>query len=87
MNWLSADQAHVWHPYAAMDGRVPVFAVVSASGVRLQLADGRQLIDGMSSWWAVIHGYNHPDLNQALHDQVEVMSHVMFGGVNTSCGR
>jgi adenosylmethionine---8-amino-7-oxononanoate aminotransferase len=81
MDWLSADQAHVWHPYSAMDGRAPVFPVVSASGVRLQLADGRQLIDGMASWWAVIHGYNHPALNQALHEQVEVMSHVMFGGL------
>ena len=57
---LSTDRALVWHPYSAIDSGMPVFPVVSASGVRLRLADGRELIDGMASWWCMIHGYNHP---------------------------
>ena len=77
---LQLDRAHVWHPYAAM-GSGPVFPVVSAKGVHLTLADGRQLIDGMASWWSVIHGYNHPVLNQAIQDQLQDMAHVMFGGL------
>ncbi|WP_456373629.1 adenosylmethionine--8-amino-7-oxononanoate transaminase [Thiolapillus sp.] len=77
---LLQDQAHVWHPYSAI-GAGPVFPVVSAAGVRLTLADGRRLIDGMASWWSAIHGYNHPVLNQAVKDQLQDMAHIMFGGL------
>ena len=77
---LELDRAHVWHPYSAMGGINPVYPVVSANGVRLKLADGRELIDGMSSWWCAIHGYNHPVMNHALTSQLAAMSHVMFGG-------
>ena len=78
---LALDAAHVWHPYSAMHGALPVYAVDSAAGVRLRLADGRELIDGMSSWWCAIHGYNHPRLNAALVTQLQHMAHVMFGGL------
>ncbi len=78
---LDTDRQYIWHPYSALGKNVPVFPVVSAQGVRLKLADGRELIDGMSSWWSAIHGYNHPQLNQAIESQLKNMSHVMFGGL------
>ena len=78
---LRQDRAHIWHPYSAMGTGQPVYPVVSAQGVRLQLADGRELIDGMSSWWCAIHGYNHPLLNAAIEKQLGEMAHVMFGGL------
>jgi adenosylmethionine-8-amino-7-oxononanoate aminotransferase len=78
---LRSDRAHVWHPYAPMPGTLEPLLVDSAEGVRLRLRDGRDLIDGMSSWWAAIHGYRHPDLDAAVTAQVSRMSHVMFGGL------
>ena len=78
---LEFDQQHVWHPYTSMCAPAPVREVVSARGVRLKLADGTELIDGMSSWWAAIHGYNNPVLNDAVTEQVKDMAHVMFGGL------
>ena len=78
---MEFDREHLWHPYSRMHGGTSVYPVVSAHGVYLELADGRHLIDGMSSWWAAIHGYNHPVLNAALMRQIELMSHVMFGGL------
>jgi adenosylmethionine---8-amino-7-oxononanoate aminotransferase len=78
---LRFDRAHVWHPYASGVDPLPVFPVVSASGVRLRLADGRELLDGMSSWWAAIHGYRVPELDGALTEQLGKMAHVMFGGL------
>lgn len=78
---LALDRAHVWHPYAPMPGTFPPLLVESAEGVRLRLADGRELIDGMSSWWAAVHGYRHPILDAAVTAQLGAMSHVMFGGL------
>ena len=78
---LALDKEYIWHPYASMIDSPPVYPVVSAQGVRLKLADGRELIDGMSSWWSAIHGYNHPVLNAAAKAQLDDMSHVMFGGI------
>jgi adenosylmethionine-8-amino-7-oxononanoate aminotransferase len=78
---LDTDFQHLLHPYTDMMSPQPVELVESAHGCRIQLADGRTLIDGMSSWWAAIHGYNHPRLNQALREQSESMAHIMFGGL------
>jgi adenosylmethionine---8-amino-7-oxononanoate aminotransferase len=78
---IDFDRQHVWHPYAAMPNLLPVFPVASAQGVHIQLMDGRSLIDGISSWWTCIHGYNHPRLNKAAHAQIDRMSHIMFGGL------
>ncbi|MEV5972780.1 adenosylmethionine--8-amino-7-oxononanoate transaminase [Streptomyces sp. NPDC051921] len=82
---LALDRAHVWHPYGPMPGRTDPLVVASASGVRLRLAEPSEnrteLVDGMSSWWSAIHGYNHPVLNEAVRGQLDRMSHVMFGGL------
>lgn len=78
---VALDRQHVWHPYSSFDSPLAPFPVVSADGVRIKLADGRELIDGMASWWSVLHGYNNPELNQAAKDQIDQMSHVMFGGL------
>jgi adenosylmethionine---8-amino-7-oxononanoate aminotransferase len=78
---LAFDREHVWHPYTSMTDPAPTRLVTGASGVRLRLADGSELVDAMSSWWAAIHGYNHPALNAALAAQASEFSHVMFGGL------
>ncbi|MGD8567489.1 MAG: adenosylmethionine--8-amino-7-oxononanoate transaminase [Gammaproteobacteria bacterium] len=78
---MDIDRHHIWHPYSALESDLPVYPVESARGVRLKLIDGRELIDGMASWWCAIHGYNHPQMNAALHGQLDTMAHVMFGGL------
>lgn len=78
---LQMDRQHIWHPYASVNSTLPVYPVQSAQGSTLYLTDGRSLIDGMSSWWSAIHGYNHSVLNTAIEQQLQSMAHVMFGGL------
>jgi len=80
-SWLDFERTHVWHPYAPLEGALAPYPVKHAQGVHLTLEDDRTLIDGMSSWWSVIHGYNHPVLNNAARHQLDKMAHVMFGGL------
>lgn len=80
-DWFNEGRAHIWHPYAQMQTMPTPLPVIGAQGVRLKLADGRELIDGVSSWWSACHGYNHPHIQAAMHAQIDQFSHVMFAGL------
>ena len=81
LNNIEFDKQHIWHPYTSATQPLPCYEVTGAKGVELTLASGEVLVDGMSSWWGAIHGYNHPTINAAAHQQIEAFSHVMFGGI------
>ncbi|MCV2525301.1 MAG: adenosylmethionine--8-amino-7-oxononanoate transaminase [Candidatus Lightella neohaematopini] len=81
INNLKFDRKYIWHPYASMSNPLPAYQVNYAYSYKLVLSNGKKLIDGMSSWWSAIHGYNHPVINRALRKQIRYMSHVMFGGI------
>ncbi|MFT5541007.1 MAG: adenosylmethionine-8-amino-7-oxononanoate aminotransferase [Glaciecola sp.] len=81
LNNIEFDKRHIWHPYTSATNPLPCYEVNGANGVELSLSTGEKLIDGMSSWWAAVHGYNHPNLNKAAHQQIDAFSHVMFGGI------
>ncbi len=83
-NLAEFDKNHVWHPYASMKSPLPTYQIESADGVRLRMANGKELIDGMSSWWSVIHGYNNPEIINAVETQLKKLPHVMFGGLTHS---
>ncbi|CRK85959.1 Adenosylmethionine-8-amino-7-oxononanoate aminotransferase [Candidatus Providencia siddallii] len=78
---INFDAKHIWHPYTSMNKPTPVYPIIKAQGVELVMANGKKIIDGMSSWWSAIHGYNHPILNKAAIKQIKKMSHIMFGGI------
>jgi len=83
-NWqtlLEYDQQHIWHPYAKLPNSIAAIGVTQTQGSLITLADGRKVVDGMSSWWAALHGYNHPKIQQAMHEQIDTMPHIMFGGL------
>ena len=79
--WQRDGREHVWQPYTQMQTAQPPLPVKQTDGVRIELEDGRVLIDGIASWWTACHGYNHPHINQAMHAQMDEMPHVMFGGL------
>lgn len=81
MNWLDIDKTHVWHPYNALPSKTKILPVKSTNKTSIFLETGEELVDGMSSWWSAIHGYNNPKLNEALKRQVDIMPHIMFGGL------
>ena len=78
---LELDRSHLWHPYSSINSDIPVFPIKMAHGCYLELYDGRKLLDGMASWWSAIHGYNNPHINAAAQEQLQKLSHVMFGGL------
>jgi len=78
---LDYDQKHIWHPYAKLPNLVPAIGVSKTQGSIITLSDGREVVDGMSSWWAALHGYNHPKIQKAMHEQIDTMPHIMFGGL------